>query len=36
MDWGRGVFPYGTFWLWMSAQGFSNFTAFSFNLGGMN
>ncbi|KAM3128203.1 hypothetical protein pb186bvf_019686 [Paramecium bursaria] len=36
MDWGRGVFPYGTFWLWMSAQGYSDYTAYSFNLGGMN
>ncbi|MEJ2249451.1 MAG: DUF2804 domain-containing protein [Candidatus Lokiarchaeota archaeon] len=33
LDWGRGVWPYKTHWLWGSAAGKVNETPFAFNIG---
>ncbi|MDX1797913.1 MAG: DUF2804 domain-containing protein [Candidatus Lokiarchaeia archaeon] len=33
MDWGRGIWPYHTHWLWGSACGIVNKVPFAFNIG---
>ncbi len=33
MDWGRGIWPYHTHWLWGSACGIVNGVPFAFNIG---
>ena len=36
MDWGRGIFNYNTFWIWVSGMGNSNGRKIGFNLGAGN
>jgi hypothetical protein len=36
MDFGRGIFNYATFWVWMSGMGFSGDHRIGFNLGAGN
>lgn len=33
MDYGRGIFNYATFWLWISGMGYSGNHRIGFNLG---